>query len=136
MINEVLGIVGILAGLTTIIVEILKQILPDSIPTKIVTIIVSFIITIVYTLVNIAITPTAIINAIAESFIVSYVAMYGFDSLKEIFNRFKQPKNESDNMHMTGTLQRIILENKLKIKALEYNGKWGEVDNENDLNCY
>ena len=96
MINEVLGIVGILAGLTTIIVEILKQILPDSIPTKIVTIIVSFIITIVYTLVNIAITPTAI-NAIAESFIVSYVAMYGFDSLKEIFNRFKQPKDESDN---------------------------------------
>ena len=57
----------------------------------------SFIITIIYTLVNIAITPTAIINAIAESFIVSYVAMYGFDSLKEIFNRFKQPKDESDN---------------------------------------
>ena len=50
--------------------------------------------------------------------------------------RSNLPKNESDNMHMTGTLQRIILENKLKIKALEYNGKWGEVDNENDLNCY
>lgn len=50
--------------------------------------------------------------------------------------RSKLSKNESDNMHMTGTLQRIISENKIKIKAIEYNGKWGEIDNENDLNCY
>ncbi len=50
--------------------------------------------------------------------------------------RSKLSKNESDNMHMTGTLQRIILANELKIKAIAYNGKWGEIDNENDLNCY
>ena len=41
-----------------------------------------------------------------------------------------------DRMHMTGTLQKIIEERRVPIRALPYSGRWGEVDNENDLLAY
>lgn len=92
--TTILGIFGLLAGLTTCIVEVLKQLLPDSVPTKVVTIIVAFIVTILYTLVSAPITPVVIVYSIAESFLVAYIAMFGFDSLKDIFSRFKNKKIE------------------------------------------
>ena len=41
-----------------------------------------------------------------------------------------------DNMHMTGTLQKLIESNVLPIKVIPYLDRWGEVDSEDDLACY
>lgn len=93
--TSILGTLGLLAGFTTAAVEVLKQILPKKIPTKIVTIIVSFIVTIVFTIITATtIAPMTIVYAIAGSFIVAYISMFGFDSLKDIFERFKPKKEE------------------------------------------
>lgn len=93
--GNILGVLGILAGLTSLIVEVLKQILPDSVPTKIVTIIVAFLVTIVFTITTAAsIVPMTIVYGIFESFVVAYIAMFGFDSLSDIYKRFKAPKLE------------------------------------------
>ena len=95
--TAILGTLGILAGLTTAIVEVIKQILPKSVPTKIVTIIIAFLVTMVYVLVTAtAIIPMTIVYAIAESFIVAYLAMFGFDSLKDIFKRFQLDKEDEE----------------------------------------
>lgn len=39
----------------------------------------------------------------------------------------------SDKMHMTETLQKIIEAKRLSIAAIEYLGKWGEIDSTQDL---
>jgi choline kinase len=43
---------------------------------------------------------------------------------------------ERDSMHMTGTLQRVIDDDKLKVAAVPYGGAWGEVDSASDLDAY
>jgi len=43
---------------------------------------------------------------------------------------------QCDKMHMTGTLQKVIDASNLKIEAISYSGKWGEVDSESDLLRY
>tara|TARA_Y100000994_G_scaffold211274_1_gene185534 strand:- start:134 stop:349 length:216 start_codon:yes stop_codon:yes gene_type:complete len=40
------------------------------------------------------------------------------------------------SMHMTGVLQKVIENNRIKIDAVKYDGKWGEVDSEDDLGIY
>ena len=40
---------------------------------------------------------------------------------------------ECDKMHMTGTLQLLIDAKRIQIKAIPYEGAWGEIDNEYDL---
>ncbi|HYC42122.1 MAG TPA: phosphocholine cytidylyltransferase family protein [Noviherbaspirillum sp.] len=45
-------------------------------------------------------------------------------------------REESDRMHMTGTLQKVIEAGRVPIVALPYKGEWGEVDNANDLAAY
>lgn len=95
--TAILGTLGILAGLTTAIVEVIKQMLPKTVPTKIVTIIVAFLVTTVYVFMTAtAIIPMTIVYASAESFIVAYLAMFGFDSLKDIFKRFQLDKEDEE----------------------------------------
>jgi L-glutamine-phosphate cytidylyltransferase len=43
---------------------------------------------------------------------------------------------QCDNMHMTGTLQKIIESGVVDISAIPYEGEWGEVDSEDDLKHY
>lgn len=43
---------------------------------------------------------------------------------------------ESDLMHMTGTLQKVIEEGRITIQALPYHEQWGEVDSVEDLAAY
>lgn len=86
--DSVLGLVGILAAATAIIVEVLKAVLPKSFPTKALTMIVSFVVVLVYTFVFGTITVTSIIMAIFGGFVVSFISMFGFDQFKEIINRF------------------------------------------------
>ena len=42
----------------------------------------------------------------------------------------------ADQIHMTGTLQRVIEAGKIPILGVPYKGKWGEVDSESDLLLY
>lgn len=43
---------------------------------------------------------------------------------------------ESDRIHMTWVLQKIIESGKVSINAISYNGEWGEVDSVKDLEAY
>jgi len=44
--------------------------------------------------------------------------------------------NECDQMHMTGTLQRVIEGSRIAIAAIPYELAWGEVDSAEDLMAY
>lgn len=46
------------------------------------------------------------------------------------------PIPECDGMHMTGTLQKVIEANRIRIAAIPYRGHWGEVDSTEDLAAY
>ncbi|MDM5129720.1 phosphocholine cytidylyltransferase family protein [Aeromonas piscicola] len=50
--------------------------------------------------------------------------------------RAKLPISMQDNMHMTGTLNAMIQQNHIKIRAFPYEGQWGEIDSPEDLACY
>jgi len=44
--------------------------------------------------------------------------------------------SECDQMHMTGTLQRVIEGSRVAIAAIPYELAWGEVDSAEDLMAY
>lgn len=46
------------------------------------------------------------------------------------------PAMMQDNMHMTGTLNAMIQQNNIKVRAFPYAGRWGEIDSPEDLACY
>lgn len=87
--SSVLGIVGTLAAINTIIVEVLKNILPKKVPTKIVAMISAMIVALGYIFIFGVITPQSIILGILGGFVVAFISMFGFDSFKDIFDRFK-----------------------------------------------
>ena len=76
--SSVLGLVGIFAAATAIIVEVLKAVLPKSFPTKILTMIVSFVVVLGYTFVFGTITVSSVILAIFGGFVVSFISMFLF----------------------------------------------------------
>lgn len=85
---SVIGVIGILAAFVSVITEILKGIIPKSFPTKLLVLIISLIITILAIVIFCEISFKMIAAGIIGSFVVSFVSMYGFDSLKSIFDRF------------------------------------------------
>lgn len=84
-----LGAIGMLAAMTSIVVQVLKNILPKNFPTKILTVIVALIITIGFVLIFGTVNLTSILFAIFGGFIVAFIAMFGFDNFKDIIERFK-----------------------------------------------
>lgn len=44
--------------------------------------------------------------------------------------------DQRDTMHMTGTLQEVIIAGRVAIAAVPYTGEWGEVDSADDLDAY
>ena len=58
----------------------------------------------------------------------------GWSEILKIRSNLK--KTEKDTMHMTGILQKIVEGGKLNIKAVAYDGIWGEVDSPNDIKFY
>ncbi|MDX2416359.1 MAG: phosphocholine cytidylyltransferase family protein [Xanthomonadales bacterium] len=58
----------------------------------------------------------------------------GWDEVVKI--RAALAREICDQMHMTGTLQKIIKEGRVPVTALPYRGNWGEVDSEKDLLAY
>lgn len=43
---------------------------------------------------------------------------------------------ECDNIHMTGTLKKVIAAGRIPVVAMAYEGGWGEVDSIEDINVY
>lgn len=87
--GSILGVAGTLAAINVIIVEVLKNILPKKIPTKLVAMISAMIVVLGYIFIFGTITPQSIILGILGGFVVAFISMFGFDSLKDIFERFK-----------------------------------------------
>jgi len=58
----------------------------------------------------------------------------GWDCFSKFFNNFNN--KEKSNMDLTRVLNRLIIEKNCKILAVEYIGKWGEIDNKNDVEIY
>lgn len=87
---------GILAALTTVVVEVLKQIVPKNFPTKFLTIIVSLFISFTSTFTCYGITVKNGFSGLIIGFITAFVAMNGFDSLKSIWDRFVIQEEDSE----------------------------------------
>lgn len=87
--GSTLGLAGTLTAINIIVVEVLKAILPKKIPTKIVTIISAMVIAISYMFIFDAISLQNGFIGIVSGFVIAFISMYGFDSLKDILNRFK-----------------------------------------------
>lgn len=104
MVEKILGIatgvsltdLGALAAVTAIIVEVLKKILPQSFPTKALTIIVSILVTLGASFICYGVTLKIAAAALVGGFVVAFVAMNGFDSLKSIWDRFTIGKSDGD----------------------------------------
>lgn len=87
--GSVLGIAGTLAAINTIIVEVLKNILPKKVPTKLVAMISAMFVVLGYVFIFGKVNPQNIVLGILGGFVVAFISMFGFDSLKDVFNRFK-----------------------------------------------
>lgn len=98
-ITTFLTIIGLLVALTNIITEVIKKVTWDKIPTSLLAVIISLVLTLVAffaycQIVQIAATWYSIIAAVVVGFMVAYAAMFGYDKLKEILERWRVIKNE------------------------------------------
>lgn len=102
MLDNILGIttgasltdLGILAAITTVVVQVLKQIVSKDFPTKALTVIVSMVLSFSASLVCYGYTLKTLLVGVVIGFLTAFVAMNGFDSLKSIWDRFNPNKPE------------------------------------------
>lgn len=98
-IGNILGIVMVLAFVVNIIVQVTKEYIP--LPTKLWCILVSasLILGCMFGLVAcgyIKLNVICVILGIVGSFIISFISMYGFDTFKELWERFKEGEDIND----------------------------------------
>jgi len=95
----IIAIIGVLAFLVSTITEVFKGVgILSKIPTDIVVLVLSIVITITAFVaymqyIQQAILWYMIIAAIMAGLIVAFVAMYGWEKLSELWNRFKRGDN-------------------------------------------
>ena len=94
-IGTLLGTVGGLAFIVSLITEVLKNLLPTKFPTKLLVMLISLILTIGLVFLFGGVSVINGIYGAVGSFIVSFVSMYGWDSFKELYDRFKYGKESS-----------------------------------------
>lgn len=95
-----IGIVAALAFGVNIIVQLTKEYLP--LPTKLWTLIVSAALCVGCLFAfsrcrAVSFDIITVMAAVVGSFVVAYVAMYGFDTLRELWQRFKGGANINEN---------------------------------------
>lgn len=90
----IIGVLGALAFMVSLITELLKD-MPGikKMPTKAFVILVSLIVTVAALLIYVAYARVMllwyyVVLAVFAAFVVAYIAMYGWDTLKEIKDRF------------------------------------------------
>lgn len=94
--SKILALIGGLAFIVTVIIEAIKGTkLLDKVPTQLMVLIVSMLVCVIgyvayasYS--GMPITWYYIFAAFVSSFVVSYVSMYGFDTLSELYHKFKK----------------------------------------------
>ena len=94
-IGTLLGTIGGLAFIVSLITEVLKNLLPEKFPTKLLVMIISLILTIGFVLLFGGVSVVNGVYGAIGSFIVSFVSMYGWDSFKELYDRFRYRKENS-----------------------------------------
>lgn len=94
--TAIIGTLGALAFIVVVMVELTKELpLVKKVPTKLWAIIVSMVVCIVGIIIYFAMTAAAlhwyyIALAFFAAFIVAYIAMYGWESTKDLWDRFKK----------------------------------------------
>lgn len=88
-------IVGILAFVVSVIIEVIKNVsFLKNIPTDLVVIVLSEVLTVLSFLAYMSYNSIAVmwylaVGAFIAGFFVAFVAMYGWDKITELYNRFK-----------------------------------------------
>ena len=85
---ENLSTLGVLAALTTILVQFFKGFIPKKIPTKLVALAFGIALSLFFGL-GLELSFTSAVKSILTGCIVAFISMNGFDSLNEIWQRFK-----------------------------------------------
>lgn len=120
MLEKILGItmsttitdLGALAALTSIIVQVLKKIVPSKFPTQALVIIVALFVTTLASVMFYGVMLKAIGVGLISGFVVAFIAMEGFDSLKNIWTRFTlKPTMEEDSIEANDEMAEEIAEN-------------------------
>lgn len=86
-------IVGALSFFVSIVVQITKDFIPKKIPTKLYVLIISVVVTVssvlsVFQIKGIELKLYLIAGSIALSFVVAFIAIYGWEEFKELKDRF------------------------------------------------
>ena len=94
--TEIIAVAAVLAFVVNITVQLTKEIIP--LPTQLWTVAVSLVVTIASACAAaergvMEMTSGLVVGAIAVSFVIAYISMYGFDMFKNLWNRFKDGEN-------------------------------------------
>ena len=120
MLEKILGItmnttitdLGALAALTSIIVQVLKKIVPSKFPTQALVIIVALFMTTLASVMFYGVMLKAIGVGLISGFVVAFISMEGFDSLRNIWTRFTlKPTMEEDSIEANDEMAEEIAEN-------------------------
>lgn len=80
---------GVMTALVTIVVQVLKSVLPKKFPTKALTVIIALAISVTLVILSFGAGLFNIVTGVIVGFIVAFISMNGFDSLREIWQRFQ-----------------------------------------------
>ena len=105
MLEKILGIsmnttvadLAALAALTSIIVQVLKKIIPSKFPTQALVIIVALFITILASVMVYGVLFKTFVIGLISGFVVAFISMEGFDSLKNIWTKFTSKPTIEEN---------------------------------------
>ena len=94
-----LGSISAMAFLTMIIVEVMKNVVPKKFPTQILTLIIALIIAVIIPFLapGVVISFATIVASVLNGFIIAFISMNGFDSLKKIWERVIGNKEDEEN---------------------------------------
>lgn len=93
-----LGSISAMAFLTMIIVEVMKNVVPKKFPTQILTLIIALIIAVIIPFLapGVVISFATIAASVLNGFIIAFISMNGFDSLKKIWERVIGKEDEEN----------------------------------------
>ena len=95
VVSQMMTIIGVLVGVTNIIVQVLKQAIPNSkFPTNLMAVIVAIVLTLLAffgwaSWRGIPVLWYYVVAAVVLGFLVSYASMFGFDKLKETLKQIQ-----------------------------------------------
>lgn len=86
-------VIGALAFFVSIVVQLTKEFIPKKFPTKLYTLVVSLVVTVssvlsVFQIKGVEIKFYLVIGSFALSFVVAFIATYGWEEFKELKDRF------------------------------------------------